>query len=121
MQTLLFDAAETRKRWLGDWSVMVQGVTDGLDLVSTKLRHWACSLQEAASDTKLSERKEIPLKCKKWSGGAALARAKQKHVPAVGHGEECTSKSSLTHLWNSYGKVLQGVGRAQQQAVGMDG
>ena len=26
---LLFDAAEARKRWLGNWSVMVEGVTDG--------------------------------------------------------------------------------------------
>lgn len=63
----------------------VQGVTNGLDLLSTK-----------------------------WSGGAALARVKQKHVPAGGHGDECTSKSYWTHLWNSYSKVLQGVGRTQQ-------
>jgi hypothetical protein len=47
-------------------------------------------------------------------GWAALARVKQKHVSAGGHGEERTSKSHRTHLWNSYSKVLQGVGRAQQ-------
>jgi hypothetical protein len=69
---------------------------------------------EVASERNLSERKEIPFKCEEWSGGAALARVKKKHVPAVGHGEECTSKSYRTHLWNSYGKVIQGVGRAQQ-------
>jgi hypothetical protein len=34
---LLFDAAETRMKWLGKWYIMVQGVTDGLDLLSTKL------------------------------------------------------------------------------------
>jgi hypothetical protein len=43
---LLFDAAETRKRWLGKWSIiMVQAVTVGLELLSIKLRHWVRSLQ----------------------------------------------------------------------------
>jgi hypothetical protein len=71
---------------------------------------------EVASERKLSERKEI-LKCKEWSGGDGTGKGEAKTRSAGGHGEECTSKSYQTHLWNSYGEVLQGVGRTQQQAA----
>ena len=66
---LLFDAAGTRKRWLGKWFIMVQGVADGLDLLSTKLRHWVVQSTKVAFERKLSERRDIPLKCKEWSMG----------------------------------------------------
>lgn len=85
-----------------------------------KLRH-RVKPKEVVSESEPSERKEIPLKCKEWAGGAALARVKQKHVPAVGHGEECTSKSYRTHLGTPTARSYKAwVGHSKQAGPGID-
>lgn len=112
---LLFDVAETRlgKRWLCNWSIAVQAVTDdGLDL---QPHHSECSLQRMVSGRKLSERKEIQLKVQEMVAWGCTGKGKAENTfPQADTGEECTSKSYRTHLWHSYGKVVQGVGRTQQ-------
>lgn len=72
---LLFDAAGARKRWLGNWSIVVQGVTDGLDLLHHKTL--PLDMQSAEVDSE-SERKEMSLKCKEWSRGGGTSKGEAK-------------------------------------------
>lgn len=97
---------------------MVQRVTNGLDLHSTKLHHWSCSLQTwlLGGNCQREERDTVKVQGVVGWGGTGKGEAKTRFRGQTRGGVHIF-KSYRTHLWDSYGNVLQGVGGHSKQAA----